>query len=120
MTRGIGLWTVSLQILQSRSFADLFRMSGQILCDIVQSNGIVGGPYVDPKTNKNPVKLVFCNPDLLWKSDFPRPRIGQGGFKVAFQGVYEVCLLVHKAGPTISIEVSLDSNRNTVSPRAVR
>lgn len=61
----------------------------QILCDIIQSDGIVGGPYVDPRTNQDPVELVFCNPDLLWKSNFPRPRLGQGGFKVAFQGIYQ-------------------------------
>ncbi|KAJ3568445.1 hypothetical protein NP233_g5708 [Leucocoprinus birnbaumii] len=61
----------------------------QVLCDIIQSDGIVGGPYINPKTSSNPVELVFCNPDLLWKSDFPRPRLGQGGFKAAFQGVYQ-------------------------------
>lgn len=37
-----------------------------------------------------PVELVFCNPDLLWKSDFPQPRIGQGAFREAFQAVYKV------------------------------
>ncbi|XP_006460901.1 hypothetical protein AGABI2DRAFT_204203 [Agaricus bisporus var. bisporus H97] len=61
----------------------------QILCDIIQSNGIIGGPYIDPKTNHDPIELVFCNPDLLWKSDFARPRLGQGGFKASFQGVYQ-------------------------------
>ncbi|KAF5351899.1 hypothetical protein D9756_007478 [Leucocoprinus leucothites] len=61
----------------------------QILCDIIQSGGVVGGPHIDPMKNPDPVELVFCNPDLLWKSDFPRPRLGQGGFKAAFQGVYQ-------------------------------
>ena len=36
------------------------------------------------------VELVFCNPDLLWGSDFPAARIGQGAFKLAFQSVYKV------------------------------
>ncbi|KAF9453937.1 HAD-superfamily hydrolase [Macrolepiota fuliginosa MF-IS2] len=67
----------------------------QILCDIIQSDGIVGGPYVDPKKNQDPVELVFCNPDLLWKSEFPRPRLGQGGFKAAFQGVYHALTGTH-------------------------
>ncbi len=67
--------------------------AGQILCDIIQSDGIVGGPYVDPRTNQDPVELGFANPDLLWKSNFPRPRLGQGGFKVAFQGIYQVGFL---------------------------
>ncbi|KAH6914224.1 HAD-like domain-containing protein [Coprinopsis sp. MPI-PUGE-AT-0042] len=60
----------------------------QILCDIVQSGGIVGGPPVPADSRTNPVNLIFCNPDLLWKSDFEQPRIGQGGFKEAFQAVH--------------------------------
>ena len=36
----------------------------------------------------DPVSLVFCNPDLLWGNDYPIPRLGQGGFRVAFQSVY--------------------------------
>lgn len=96
MTRGIGLWTVSFELPQICPLTDIYYVSGQILCDIIQSNGIIGGPYIDPKTNHDPIELVFCNPDLLWKSDFARPRLGQGGFKASFQGVYQVRLLVHK------------------------
>lgn len=59
----------------------------QIICDIILSGGIVGGPLVDPP--KQDIELVFCNPDLLWRSDFPRPRLGQGAFKEAFQAVYK-------------------------------
>jgi ribonucleotide monophosphatase NagD (HAD superfamily) len=36
------------------------------------------------------VKLIFCNPDLLWKADYPRPRLGQGAFREAFQAVHTV------------------------------
>jgi len=35
------------------------------------------------------VQLFFCNPDLVWRSDFERPRLGQGAFKEAFQAVYK-------------------------------
>ncbi|KAJ7594670.1 HAD-like domain-containing protein [Mycena floridula] len=57
----------------------------QILCDVLQSGGVIGGPY-----KKNPgIELVFCNPDLLWRSDFDRPRLGQGAFKESFQAVYK-------------------------------
>lgn len=58
----------------------------QIICDVIQSNGIIGGPYGKPT---KPVELVFCNPDLIWRCDFPRPRLGQGAFKEAFQAVYK-------------------------------
>jgi len=40
-------------------------------------------------TGREKVELFFCNPDLWWKADYPRPRLGQGGFREAFQGVYQ-------------------------------
>ncbi|TEB37474.1 HAD-superfamily hydrolase [Coprinellus micaceus] len=61
----------------------------QTVCDLVQSGGIVGGPWVPLEKQTKPVELIFCNPDLLWRSDFPTPRIGQGAFKEAFQAVYK-------------------------------
>lgn len=64
----------------------------QIICDLIQSGGIVGAPYVQQRSQ--PVELIFCNPDLLWRSDFPRPRLGQGAFKEAFQAVYKVARIV--------------------------
>ncbi|KAF8200742.1 HAD-like domain-containing protein [Pholiota molesta] len=60
----------------------------QVICDVIQSAGIIGGPYKAISEQETPVELIFCNPDLLWKSDFDRPRIGQGGFRVAFQAIY--------------------------------
>lgn len=60
------------------------------MCDVIQSGGVVGGPYLGDRT-RTAVDLVFCNPDLIWKSDFDRPRLGQGAFKEAFQGVFKVC-----------------------------
>lgn len=61
----------------------------QVMCDVIQSGGIIGGPYVSECARK-PVDLVFCNPDHVWRSDFDRPRIGQGTFKEAFQTVFKV------------------------------
>ncbi|KAF9528509.1 HAD-like domain-containing protein [Crepidotus variabilis] len=60
----------------------------QVTCDVLQSGGVIGGPYISSRGRTPPVELVFCNPDLIWRSDFDRPRIGQGAFKVAFQSVY--------------------------------
>ncbi|KAH7912262.1 HAD hydrolase [Hygrophoropsis aurantiaca] len=60
----------------------------QVMCDLIQSGGVVGGPYLADST-RNPVDLVFCNPDLIWRSDFERPRLGQGAFKDAFQAVFK-------------------------------
>ncbi|KAJ3810587.1 HAD-like domain-containing protein [Lentinula aff. lateritia] len=63
----------------------------QIMCDVLQSGGLLEGPYLDISTQQsNPIQVVFCNPDLLWKSDFPRPRLGQGAFKASFEAVYKM------------------------------
>lgn len=67
-----------------------YRPSVQIVSDLVQSGGIVGGPWVPLEKQTKPVEVVFCNPDLLWRSDFPTPRLGQGAFKEAFLAVYNV------------------------------
>ncbi|EAU91552.2 hypothetical protein CC1G_02041 [Coprinopsis cinerea okayama7 len=61
----------------------------QILCDIIQSGGVVGGPPMPIESISNPVNVVFCNPDLIWRSDFPQPRLGQGAFREAFQAVFK-------------------------------
>ncbi|CCM05686.1 uncharacterized protein FIBRA_07917 [Fibroporia radiculosa] len=64
----------------------------QIICDAIQSGGIIGATptvqHVRPSGPRRP-ELFFCNGDMLWKSDFQRPRFGQGAFRVAFQAVYE-------------------------------
>ncbi|KAK2467848.1 hypothetical protein APHAL10511_000143 [Amanita phalloides] len=62
----------------------------QIICDILLSGGIVGGPRVLPGSPMhNSVELVFCSSDLLWGSDFEQPRLGQGAFKEALLSVYK-------------------------------
>ncbi|KAF8633630.1 hypothetical protein AX15_001319 [Amanita polypyramis BW_CC] len=61
----------------------------QIVCDILLSGGVVGGPRVSSNSPlHNSVELVFCNPDLLWRSDFEQPRLGQGAFKEALLSVH--------------------------------
>ncbi|KAH8984516.1 HAD hydrolase [Lactarius akahatsu] len=59
----------------------------QIMMDIIQSRGIIGSS--GPLVSAPPVELVFCNPDLQWRSEFPRPRLGQGAFREAFQAVHQ-------------------------------
>ncbi|KFY41011.1 hypothetical protein V495_05104 [Pseudogymnoascus sp. VKM F-4514 (FW-929)] len=34
-------------------------------------------------------KLIFSNPDLFWATSHPLSRLGQGGFRAAFQGVWD-------------------------------
>ena len=60
----------------------------QVASDVILAGGIIGGPH--DYELKRLVELVFCNPDLVWRSEFPRPRYGQGAFKTAFQAVFKV------------------------------
>lgn len=62
----------------------------QIIIDVIQSRGVIDRPR--PLDGAPPVELIFCNPDLLWRSEFPRPRLGQGAFREAFQAVFKVRL----------------------------
>ncbi|PFH52060.1 hypothetical protein AMATHDRAFT_2543 [Amanita thiersii Skay4041] len=62
----------------------------QIVCDILLSGGFIGGPRVHSSGHVGEdVQLVFCNPDLLWRSDFEQPRLGQGAFKESLLSVYK-------------------------------
>jgi len=64
----------------------------QVICDVIQGGGIIGGKAgtdVRDAADWKPVELVFCNPDLIWRSDFERPRLGQGAFRDAFQAVFK-------------------------------
>ena len=81
----------------------------QIICDVLQSGGVISGPYVPINANGKAVvggplgigaggreiELVFCNPDLIWKNEFDRPRLGQGAFKESFLAVYQVFIHPH-------------------------
>ncbi len=79
-----------LCLLSVQTHKSFFALIVQVICDVIQSGGIIGGPYISLQQQINePVELVFCNPDLIWRSDFPRPRLGQGAFKEAFQAVYK-------------------------------
>ncbi|KAI0686731.1 HAD hydrolase [Cytidiella melzeri] len=66
-----------------------WALDTQVALDVIRSGGVVGGPYLSPSSNPK-VDLIFCNPDLLWRNEFPRSRLGQGAFKEAFQAVYKV------------------------------
>lgn len=77
----------------------------QISTDIILSNGVIGAPYTyrqepreqeEPLSEKTePVKIVFCNPDLQWRNEFARARLGQGAFKTAFQAVFKVSTVMN-------------------------
>lgn len=66
----------------------------QVMIDVLRARGgVIGAPY-RIKGDPPVVELVFCNPDLLWRNDFPRHRFGQGVFKESFQAVHKVRIMV--------------------------
>lgn len=72
----------------------------QVLCDVLQSGGVIGGPYVAHSERAagsegegaarrwswySAPRTWGLRPDL--GTEVPQPRVGQG----AFQAVYKVC-----------------------------
>jgi len=56
------------------------------MCDILRGNGFLAQPRSSHSTTD--VEVIFCNPDLLWKNEWEGPRLGQGGFRKAWEGVW--------------------------------
>ncbi|KAF2397326.1 HAD-superfamily hydrolase [Trichodelitschia bisporula] len=46
-------------------------------------------------------RLWFSNPDLWWASEYPLPRLGQGGFRAAVKGVWTAATGRHGLGMNI-------------------
>ncbi|KAI8097266.1 HAD-like domain-containing protein [Halteromyces radiatus] len=60
----------------------------QVMLDALCSHdGIIGTMKKDFSTQSMPV--YFSNNDLIWSTDFPTPRLGQGAFKEALEGLYK-------------------------------
>lgn len=71
----------------------------QVIVDLLLSHKGIMGTYSD-KNNRGDLpnrgfqkdgqpKLYFSNPDLLWAAAYHLPRLGQGGFAAALQGVWD-------------------------------
>ncbi|KAL7267956.1 hypothetical protein RUND412_009439 [Rhizina undulata] len=71
-----------------------WALDTQLMLDVlVSEDGVLGTKRGDLKTNAGEVKkghvpLYFSNPDLLWANEYHLPRLGQGGFRAAFEGVW--------------------------------
>ena len=75
------------------------------MCDILRGNGFLVRP-----TSHHPaddVEVIFCNPDLLWKNEWEGPRLGQGGFRKAWEAVWSVGHTVAYLQPTPISPLSL-------------
>lgn len=59
----------------------------QVLLDITLSDEGRLGTRRDDNSIKPHVPIYFSNPDLIWANEYHLPRLGQGGFREAFQGI---------------------------------
>lgn len=59
----------------------------QVLLDLVLSDEGRLGTRRGDDCRKPHVPIYFSNPDLIWANEYHLPRLGQGGFRAAFQGV---------------------------------
>ncbi|WIA28754.1 hypothetical protein OEZ86_011287 [Tetradesmus obliquus] len=58
----------------------------QLLTDVITSHGVPS--RTQPVPGSQPVQLFFSNPDLVWATDYPRPRFGQGAFSTMLAAVH--------------------------------
>ncbi|KAL8782065.1 MAG: hypothetical protein Q9213_005737 [Squamulea squamosa] len=71
-----------------------WALDTQLIIDILLSEGgVLGTMRSDSHPNHDHlapnIPLYFSNPDLHWASQYHLPRLGQGGFKAAFMGVWK-------------------------------
>ena len=71
----------------------------QLIIDLLLSREGVIGTYSSNNGNKSlpnngwqqdsQPSLIFSNPDLIWAAAYHLPRLGQGGFRAALEGVWK-------------------------------
>lgn len=77
----------------------------QLIVDLLLAqDGLLGTRRsLDQVRAEGHIPLYFSNPDLWWASGYPLPRLGQGGFMAALQGVWRTItggeeLVLHTIG----------------------
>ena len=61
-----------------------------MVCDLVSSkDGTLLGPKRNGKTDKQFVKVIATNPDLLWAAQWPLPRLGPLATTLACKAVFK-------------------------------
>lgn len=76
-----------------------WALDTQVILDLLLSKEGILGTYSDKNGNPtlhnsgwqqdNQPALFFSNPDLFWATSYHLPRLGQGGFQAALQGVWD-------------------------------
>ncbi|KAI8963721.1 HAD-superfamily hydrolase [Daldinia sp. FL1419] len=76
-------WCLDLQIV-----TDLLLSSKGVIGTLSAKNGDASLPNHGFQQDGQP-KLFFCNPDFEWSTEYPVPRLAQGGFLAALRGVWQ-------------------------------
>lgn len=75
-------WGLDLQIIK-----DTLLSSHGVLGTLSTKNGNQSLPNKGYQQDGQPV-VFFSNPDLLWAAKYHLPRLGQGGFREALEGIW--------------------------------
>ena len=75
-------WALDIQLI-----IDLLLSIGGHLGTLSTKNGDSNLPNQGYLQDGQP-ELYFSNPDLLWAASYHLPRLGQGGFQAALEGVF--------------------------------
>lgn len=88
-------WALDTQVIM-----DLLLSSQGHVGSLSEKNGRVDLPNHGYQQDGQP-HLYFSNPDLWWAAAYPLPRLGQGGFREALEGVWAATT----GGPSKGIEL---------------
>ncbi|RFU34442.1 hypothetical protein B7463_g1883, partial [Scytalidium lignicola] len=76
-----------------------WALDSQVILDLLLSKEGILGTYSEKNGNPNlpnngwqqdnQPKLYFSNPDVYWATSYHLPRLGQGGFQAAIQGIWD-------------------------------
>lgn len=88
-------WALDTQVI-----LDLLLSSQGVFGTISDKNGREDLPNCGYQQDGQP-HLYFSNPDLFWAAAYHLPRLGQGGFREAFEGTWAATT----GGPTNGVEL---------------
>lgn len=88
-------WGLDAQVIM-----DVLLSSNGVLGTISEKNGQADLPNKGYQQDGQP-PLYFSNPDLWWAAAYPLPRLGQGGFREALEGVWAATT----GGPSKGVEL---------------
>lgn len=88
-------WALDTQII-----IDLLLSSQGIMGTFSKKNNNAGLPNRGFQQDGQP-PIYFSNPDLWWAAEYHLPRLGQGGFREALEGVWAAVT----GGPNLGVEL---------------